>query len=109
MLRSNANATLHEIHDDNGKLTGEPGATVEMTIQEIADKAGLKLETARRRVTEQNLYRWSELSRSVQEAMRISRAKFLGQTTAHFGGEAGRRKEKRAHEERVRKGHPSLE
>lgn len=98
----------YTIVDDEGKLTGTVGSTVEMTAKEAAERSGILLTTVKKRI-QKGYRKWSTISKDVEQARREGRALFGRENMAHFAGVRGERKERRAQAGRVMAGHKDLD
>lgn len=90
------------------EITPAEGETYLATVDELEKKSGLPRRLILKRLNQQGIRSESRLFLSPEEAQRLSRQKFLAQTTAHFAELQRERASEEAREEEVREGHAEV-
>lgn len=98
----------YRVVNDTGELPGEKGAVVEMTVDDLVRLTGVRRERINRRLNMQHLRLFSRLKMDPATAQRVGRAQMAGQMKGETVVRQADSEKRRAHEERVRKGHRSL-
>lgn len=90
------------------EITPDDGESYLATVDELVKRSGLPRKLVMRRLNQQGIRSESRLFLSPDDAQRLSRQKFLAQTTAHFAELQRERASEEAHEEEVRGGHAEV-
>ena len=72
-------------------ITDHDGTVVQLTVKQVAARTGISHGTIAKRLGQQGMRSMKRLSESPASVMKRSRAKFNGQSTAHFAEEKRKR------------------